>query len=460
MAVSTAQVINIQLPPLHEGNTYYCNYHNETHVGDGGQMAIARNPARFKVVMCGRRWGKTTFGVWACVKTSLQGGRTWWVAPTYKIANEGWIELKRLCAQMIDAGLDVEIRESDKQVIFPNRGMVEVRTSDVEGSLRGAGLDGVVIDEAANHRESIWVEELRPALIDKRGWALFIGTPKGNNWFAKLYTRAETNAFSNWAAWKRETWDNPFISPEERKEIEEEYTGRPDKYRQEILADIGASQFLVYPQFNRDVHMWKTALPEFISYYGGLDFGGDQIGSHMSAGVIAGLTKQDELIIIDEFEQAGPNVTENQINWIGGVEARLNHHHRTKHYANAPIFWAGDKSQMKFLDVLKTYGYRVNPNKGNTGSVRLGVDLVAMRLALRDGKPKLYYMPQLINFPRRMENYHNYEPRDGDIPQRDNPVKVDDDLMDAARYMIERLDSTVVGDPSKIYRGGILGKIA
>lgn len=437
------KIINIELPPLHSG-----------------QVPIAKNECRFQVVMCGRRFGKTVFGVWKGIKTSLNGGRVWWIAPTYKIANEGWVEIKKLCFQMIDAGLEIEIRESDKQVIFPNGGMIEVRTSDVEGSLRGAGLDGAIFDEAASHRESAWIEEIRPALIDKRGWCLFIGTPKGDNWFNKLYKRGESDAYPDWASFKKETWDNPLISAEERVDIEVEYAGRQDKYRQEILADVGASQFLVYPEFNREVHMWKQALPEFIAYYGGLDFGGDQTGSHKSAGIIAGYTKNDELIMIDEFEEAGSNVTEHQINWIGSTEARLMMYHRTKHLQPVPIFWRGDRSQMKFLDILKTFGYRVTPNKGNSGSVRAGVDLVASRLALRNGKPRVYYLPHLVKFPDHMETYHNYEPKDGDVPQRDNPVKVNDDLDDAVRYLIEGKDSTVIGDPARLYRGGILGKIA
>lgn len=459
MVTSTkSRTVNIQLPPLHAGNTYYCKYHDTIHQSGGGQLAVVNSPARFKVVMCGRRWGKTVLGVWLCIRTSLQGGRTWWVAPTYKIANEGWVILKRIARQLEAAGLEVEVRESDKQILFAQSGgMVEVRTSDVEDSLRGAGLDGAVIDEAASHRESAWFEELRHALIDHQGWALFIGTPKGKNWFTRLFDRGNSG-LKNWASWKFETWDNPTITSEEKDELEVEYAGRQDKYRQEILADIGASQFLVYPEFSREVHMWRYALPQFVSYYGGLDFGGDQIGAHKSAGIIGGLTATDDIILLDEFEEAGPNITERQINWIGEQEGRLALYHRNKKLSTVPIFWRGDKSQSKFLDILRTYGYRVTPNKGNTGSVRAGIDLVSARLAVRNGKPKLYYLPHLTKVPEHFENYHNYEPKEGDVPQRDNPVKVNDDLDDAIRYLIEGKDGHVVGDPQKLY-GNILSKV-
>ena len=162
-------VVEIRRPPLHEGRK-----------NSGGQLAIIKHPARFKVIVCGRRWGKTTLGVYACVKTALQGGRTWWVAPTYKIANEGWMMLRTIALQIPRA----EIREGDHSVLFPDAGsmaMVEIRSADTVGSIRGAGLDGLVMDELEEIRESAWTEELRATLSDNKGWALFIGTPNVKN---------------------------------------------------------------------------------------------------------------------------------------------------------------------------------------------------------------------------------------------------------------------------------------
>src|SRR3989304_3347462 len=96
--------IQVSLPPLHTGRD-----------GTGGQQSIANHPARFKVVMCGRRWGKTFLGVYLCAKTAIEGGRAWWVAPNYKIANEGWSVLKTIFRQIPGT----EIRESDRQILVP-----------------------------------------------------------------------------------------------------------------------------------------------------------------------------------------------------------------------------------------------------------------------------------------------------------------------------------------------------
>ena len=447
-SISKGLEIQINLPPLHSG-----------------QIAIAQSNARFKVVMCGRRFGKTFYGARECFAMGATGKRAWWVAPNYKIANEGWDTLKSLARQVNDAlnstPYKIEIREADRQLVFnwfkgQEPGKVEVRSSDVEGSLRGAGLDLVVIDEAASHRPTVWTEELRPALIDKRGACVFIGTPKGNNWFSQLYERASKGFSPNWAAWKRTTWDNPLISTEERAEIEAEYIGRPDKYSQEIMADIGASQYLVYPQFNRDVHTWKKPIPKFVAYYGGLDFGGDQIGSHKSAGIMFGVTERDEMVAVREFEESGPNITERQMNWMAETENRLKMLHMKNKWPTAPIFWTADKSQMKFVDILKSYGFRIRKSKG--GKVRAGVDLVSSRLTIRStGKPMMFYLPHLVKFPEHLESYHNYEPNDEfDAIQKENPVKVNDDLDDAIRYAIESKDGRTMGNPQDIFKKGLL----
>ena len=61
-----------------------------------GQTPIAQSNARFKVLVAGRRWGKTRLGVWLCIAKAMQGKKTWWVAPTYSMAMEGWKEIRRL----------------------------------------------------------------------------------------------------------------------------------------------------------------------------------------------------------------------------------------------------------------------------------------------------------------------------------------------------------------------------
>ena len=170
------------------------------------QRAVHNNSARFRVLCAGRRFGKTRLGVMECLDVASHGGRAWWIAPTYRISEVGW----RPLAQMARSIPGAQIRLSDREVILPNGGTVAVRSADNPGGLRGEGLDFVVFDECAFMREEAWTEEIRPALSDKLGKALFISTPKGRNWFWSIYQRG-ANHESGWASFTFKTTDNPYI---------------------------------------------------------------------------------------------------------------------------------------------------------------------------------------------------------------------------------------------------------
>lgn len=218
--------IDLAPPPLHKA-----------------QQPIIKSPARFKVVCCGRRFGKTVLGIFQSVfgnpdsslKGALQGKRIWWVAPSYKEALEGWQYLQRLVQQMPKSV--AQTNTSELTVRFAGGGSLQVRTGDDPDNLRGSGLDGVVIDEAATMKPDVWYLVLRPALADKRGWAMFIGTPKHYNWFYDLYARAESGV-TDWACWQHPTWDNPYIDQDEIDSAQRDMT--PEDFDQEFGASFTA----------------------------------------------------------------------------------------------------------------------------------------------------------------------------------------------------------------------------
>jgi len=181
-----------------------------------GQLAVAQSNKRFKVLVAGRRWGKTRLGVWLCIAKASQGKRAWWVAPTYAMALEGWKELRTLG---VDYGFTVN--ESQKTLYTTTGGSVTVRSADNPDRLRGAGLDFIVLDECAYIKENVWREVLRPTLTERRGSALFISTPKGFNWFSRLYDDSEN--YDDWERWQLPTSTNPYVPLDElavaKKEI-------------------------------------------------------------------------------------------------------------------------------------------------------------------------------------------------------------------------------------------------
>jgi len=196
-----------------------------------GQEEVHKSSARFKLLACGRRkrWGKTRLGVNECLDVAAKGGRAWWVAPSYKMSEVGWRPLRQ-----IGTRIGAEIRKVDRQVILPGGGSVSVRSADNPDSLRGEGLDFVVVDECAFVPEAAWNEALRPALSDRLGKAMFISTPKGRNWFWRMWQRGQDSDHDDWMSWQFPTSDNPFIAP---SEIEAARMGLPERvFQQEYLA--------------------------------------------------------------------------------------------------------------------------------------------------------------------------------------------------------------------------------
>jgi predicted phage terminase large subunit-like protein len=170
------------------------------------QRVIANDTTRFQVLSCGRRWGKTRLAAAISIKRVLEGGGVMWVAPSYQIAEIGWRSLEYLGKQIPGA------RTLDRRLTI-NSGWVQVRSADSEGGLRGEGLDLLIVDECAHIRNfgAIWEQELRPALSDRKGGAMFISTPKGFNHFADLFNTHDPD----WRAWQLPTVSNPFIDPAE-----------------------------------------------------------------------------------------------------------------------------------------------------------------------------------------------------------------------------------------------------
>lgn len=203
-----------------------------------GQKEVHKHPARFKVLACGRRWGKTRLGVNECLDVAAHGGRAWWVAPTYKMSEVGWRPLRQMASR-----IGAEVRKSDRQVILPGGGEITVRSADNPDTLRGDGLDFVVIDECAFTSEDVWGEALRPALADRQGRAMFISTPTGRNWFWRLFQRGLGDD-PEWKSWSFPTIANPYIEP---KEIEAARESLPElTFRQEFLAEFLENQGTVF----------------------------------------------------------------------------------------------------------------------------------------------------------------------------------------------------------------------
>lgn len=204
------------------------------------QVPELLDASRFKVSVHGRRWGKSTMGLAAClgghgpggvrIGAATQGATIWWVAPSHVVGKIIW----RLLKKHSERGC-LQIHEVEKRIDYHGGGSVTVKTAEGAVSLRGEGLDGLVVDEAAFLAEGLWQEELRPALSDKQGWAWFITTPNGLNWFHRLYRAAVESP--KWAAWQGPTTTET-VAQSELDDAKKDLGSHA--YRQEYLAEFVA----------------------------------------------------------------------------------------------------------------------------------------------------------------------------------------------------------------------------
>jgi len=195
------------------------------------QAEILEHPARFKVVACGRRFGKSTAAMIAEIETALRGGNVWHITPNYPQSTDYWELLKRTVARAA-----VKKVESVRRLDFSGGGAITVRSGHEPDSLRGSGLDLAVLDEAAFMPADVWRGAIRPALSDRKGRALLLSTPAGLNWFYSAFMDGQNPDLADWQAWKLPTSTNPLIDPAEIAAAKLTLPAR--EFAQEYMADF------------------------------------------------------------------------------------------------------------------------------------------------------------------------------------------------------------------------------
>lgn len=200
------------------------------------------NRKRFTILALHRRAGKTELAIAELVDKALRFdkdlGLFFYVAPQLKQAKTvAWQRLKARVAPLIERAM-CEVNESELWVrIAYNGATIRVYGADNPDAMRGVRLDGVVVDEVAQIKPEVWDEVLQPALADRLGWAMFIGTPKGINLFSQLYFRARTEP--DWHAALYTVYDTDALDP---AEVERQKRSMSEEsFRREYLCDFSAA---------------------------------------------------------------------------------------------------------------------------------------------------------------------------------------------------------------------------
>jgi len=276
------------------------------------QKIISSDESRFRVVVAGRRFGKSFLSINELAKYArIPNRKCLYVAPTYRQAKTViWDELKN---QLYAVNWVKKINESELMIHLVNNSTIAIRSSDNKEALRGAKYDFIVLDECADMDPETFYSVLRPTLSDTKGHALFIGSPKGRNWFYDLWVQA--GATQDWGAHQYTTLDGGNVDAEEIEAAKRDMDER--QFQQEYLASFVDYAGVIYYAFKEEniKEFDHSKLTPRTPLHVGIDFNINPMSAVI--GVILG----DVMHIIDEVEIYSSNTME----LINEIKSRYPH---------------------------------------------------------------------------------------------------------------------------------------
>ena len=264
------------------------------------QDQVAKDPTRFRVVVAGRRFGKTHLAIRELAFHAKEPNKeVWYVAPTYKMARQ--IVWRKLKNKLSDLNWIAKTNETELTIQLVNGSTIALKGADNYDSLRGVGLDFIVLDEFADIAPDAWYETLRPTLSDKQGRALFIGTPKGiGNWAYEIYQNSIDN--DTWQSYSFTTVEGGNVPESEIEAAKKDLDERT--FRQEYMATFETFSGRIYYSFDRALNVVKYEgnTPDVL--YIGMDFNIDPMSAVVATRI------GDNLHIIDEVRLFSSNTQE------------------------------------------------------------------------------------------------------------------------------------------------------
>ena len=383
------------------------------------QQEIANDTHRFKVCMAGRRFGKTFLSIREiCKQARLPGREVWYVAPSYRMAKQ--IVWRKLKSKLLDLKWAQRVNESELTILLKNGSTISLKGADNYDSLRGVGLDYLVMDEFADIDPEAFYEVLRPTLADKQGGALFIGTPKGKNWAYDLFCNADDYP-DEWKSYQFTTLDGGNVKPEEieaaRRTLDEK------TFRQEFMASWETFSGRVFYAFDRSYNLkkWEAAIPHELHV--GMDFNIDP----MSAVVAAKMG--NTLHVIDEIRIFGSSTDE----VVEEIKTRYPGHRIIAYPDPAGSQRKTSAGGRTDHTILRSAGFQLKaPHSHN--AIRDGVNAVNAKLRSSTGVTTLYIDPKCKYVIECLEK-QTYKTGTS-IPDKESGF---DHMNDALRYLVDYL---------------------
>jgi PBSX family phage terminase large subunit len=383
------------------------------------QEVITLDPRRFRVVIAGRRFGKTHLAIRElCWHAREPGKEVWYVAPTYRQSKN--IVWKKLKNRLQDLRWADKINETELTIQLKNGSTISLKGADNHDSLRGVGLDFIVLDEFADIEPEAWYETLRPTLSDKQGRAMFIGTPKGMNWAYELYQNNLEDP-KTWASYQYTTIDGGNVPEKEIEQARKDLDERT--FRQEYLGTFETFAGRIYYSFDRKHNVKKIDIEDRSVIYLGMDFNIDPMTA-----VIA-IRAGDSLYVVDEIRMFSSNTAE----IVEEIKSR---------YPKSKVWVYPDPASrqrktsaggLTDLTILQNAGFVVKAPHTHT-PVRDRINAVNSRLCSTSGQRHLFIDPKCKAVIEGLER-HVYK-EGSSQPDKESGY---DHMMDALGYMVDYL---------------------
>lgn len=384
------------------------------------QQTIAQDQHRFKVVIAGRRFGKTHLAIrQLCFHAKEPNREIWYVAPTYKQAR--MIVWRKLKQRLQDLRWIKKTNETELSILLKNGSTISLKGADNEDSLRGIGLDYIVMDEFADIKPEAFFEVLRPTLADREGHAMFIGTPKGiANWAYELY-QMEQEYPEQWKSFQYTTEQGGNVSLEEIEAARRDLDVR--QFRQEFQATFETYAGRIYYAFDRGQNVRELTGIDTSAVYIGMDFNIDP----MSA--VVAVRQGDILYAIDEIRMYSSNTQEA----VEEIRARFP---KSKIWCYPDPAGRQRKTSaggLTDITILNNAGFIVKAPNAHT-PVRDRINAVNSRLCDSTGIRRLFIHPKCKYTIEGLER-HTYKEGTSQ-PDKDSGY---DHMMDALGYMVDYL---------------------
>lgn len=264
------------------------------------QAIVAKDSHRFRVIVAGRRWGKSTLAIREICKIAKTPDKEcWMIYPTYRMART--IIFKRLKKKLMELRWVDKINETNLEFFLKNGSIICLKGADNPDSLRGNSLSAVVFDEFAFMDEDIFYTVIRPALADQEGSALFITTPIGkSNWAFDLYNM-ERDYPNDWKSFTFTTLEGGFVSEKEIEAAREQMSEQ--QFKQEFEASFVTASNLIAWAFTRE-NVASIKDPNLTILHIGMDF-------NVSPGTAAIYVQVGEIMFqIDELSMMNSHTQE------------------------------------------------------------------------------------------------------------------------------------------------------